>query len=94
LDIESAVAIGLIPDIERSRFAFVGNTSLAGAKMALVSRAALEAADAVARDVTYFELSTDPAYMEEYTAALFFPHTDASLFPSVTDDKVKSDKAL
>jgi uncharacterized 2Fe-2S/4Fe-4S cluster protein (DUF4445 family) len=83
LDIESAVAIGLIPDLERSQFAFVGNSSLAGARMALVSRAALQAADAMARDVTYFDLSADPVYMDEYMAALFFPHTDASLFPSV-----------
>jgi hypothetical protein len=28
-------------------------------------------------------LSSDPAYMDEYMAALFFPHTDAGRFPSV-----------
>lgn len=38
----------------------------------------------LARRVTYLELNTDPTYMDQYTAALFLPHTDVSQFPSVT----------
>jgi uncharacterized 2Fe-2S/4Fe-4S cluster protein (DUF4445 family) len=49
----------------------------------LLSCEASHAADEIARDITYFELSTDPQYMDEYMAALFFPHTDMSRFPSV-----------
>jgi hypothetical protein len=33
--------------------------------------------------MTYIELSTDPSYMDQYTAALFLPHTDATRFPTV-----------
>ena len=33
--------------------------------------------------MTYIELSTDPSYMDQYTAALFLPHTDLTLFPSL-----------
>jgi hypothetical protein len=33
--------------------------------------------------MTCVELSTDPAYMDQYTAALFLPHTDPARFPSV-----------
>ncbi len=36
-----------------------------------------------ARRMTYIELSTDPGYMDQYTGALFLPHTDLSRFPSV-----------
>jgi hypothetical protein len=43
----------------------------------------LKEAEAIARKITYFDLSADPGYMDEYVAALFFPHTDLSKFPSV-----------
>ncbi len=83
LDMTNAIAIGLLPDLPRERFSFIGNSSLAGAREMLLSRAALDAADEIARKTTYFELSVEPGYMDEYMAALFFPHTDLTLFPSV-----------
>lgn len=83
LNIQSAIAIGLIPDVAREKYIFVGNSSLAGARLNLLSRDASATLDQVAANMTYFELSTDPAYMDEYMASLFFPHTDAARFPSV-----------
>lgn len=82
LNIESAIRIGLLPDIDKSRFVFIGNSALCGASRMLLSYEALKAAEEIARKITNFELSTDNKYMEEYMAALFFPHTDLSLFPS------------
>ncbi|MFA5114688.1 MAG: ASKHA domain-containing protein [Candidatus Omnitrophota bacterium] len=83
LDVDKAVDIGLLPDLERRRFIFVGNSSLAGARQSLLSYQALAKAEEIARKITYFELSVEPGYMQEYMAALFFPHTDLKLFPSV-----------
>ena len=83
IDVPNAIAIGLLPDLEKSRFIFVGNSSLAGARQMLLSEEARRKADAIAKKVTYFELSVDPDYMDEYMAALFFPHTDLRRFPSV-----------
>ncbi|MBI5872747.1 MAG: DUF4445 domain-containing protein [Candidatus Omnitrophica bacterium] len=83
LNIESAVGIGLIPDVDRHKYIFVGNSSLAGARQALLSCQASLTSDEVAKNITYFELSTDPEYMDEYMAAMFFPHTDIKRFPSV-----------
>ncbi|MBN1913516.1 MAG: DUF4445 domain-containing protein [Candidatus Omnitrophica bacterium] len=83
LDIENSVRIGLLPDLERKRFIFVGNSSLAGARQILLSYEAMKKADSLARKTTYFELSVEPSYMDEYMAALFFPHTDLSKFPSL-----------
>ena len=37
LNIEKAVTIGLLPDIDRSKFAYMGNSSIVGAYMALLS---------------------------------------------------------
>ena len=33
--------------------------------------------------MTYLELSADNRFMDAFTSALFIPHTDESLFPSV-----------
>ncbi|MFH1458707.1 MAG: ASKHA domain-containing protein [Candidatus Omnitrophota bacterium] len=83
LDINHAVGIGLLPDLERSRIIFIGNSSLAGARQMLLSYEATKTANDIARKIIYFELSVDPGYMDEYMAALFFPHTDLKRFPSV-----------
>jgi uncharacterized 2Fe-2S/4Fe-4S cluster protein (DUF4445 family) len=83
LDIEKAINIGLLPDLPRSKFIFIGNSSLAGSREILLSGQAKTIANELAAKITYFELSVDPAYMEEYGQALFFPHTDLTKFPTV-----------
>jgi uncharacterized 2Fe-2S/4Fe-4S cluster protein (DUF4445 family) len=83
IDIDNAIKIGLLPDLERRKFAFIGNSSLSGARQILLSHDAMEKADEIAKKMTYFELSIDANYMDEYMAALFFPHTDLSRFPSL-----------
>ncbi len=83
LNIENAVDIGLLPDMPRELFTYVGNSSLAGSRMALMSGRSLGMAEEIARKMTYCELSTEAGYMDEYTAALFFPHTDAKRFGTV-----------
>lgn len=83
LDLDSATAIGLIPDLPREKFHYVGNASLIGSYMVAVSRECRRRQSALAERMTYLELNTDPAYMEEYTGALFLPHTDSARFPSV-----------
>jgi uncharacterized 2Fe-2S/4Fe-4S cluster protein (DUF4445 family) len=83
LDIDNAIAIGLLPDLDRSKFIFIGNSALAGAREILLSYEATKTSEEIARKITYFELSVDPGYMDEYMAALFFPHTDLNKFPTV-----------
>jgi uncharacterized 2Fe-2S/4Fe-4S cluster protein (DUF4445 family) len=83
LDIEKAVIIGLLPDLPRGKFSFVGNSSLIGAREILLSYEAQQAAESIARKMTYLELSVEPAYIEEYMSSLFFPHTDLSRFPNI-----------
>jgi uncharacterized 2Fe-2S/4Fe-4S cluster protein (DUF4445 family) len=85
LDIDKAVFIGLLPDIPRERIRFIGNSSLAGARLALLSTHAFNKAEAIAKHMTYFELSVHPEFMNEFVAALFLPHTQMELFPTVRD---------
>ena len=83
LDIDAAICIGLIPDLPRDRFHFIGNASLVGAFLVLVSQDYRKRQIELARHMTYLELNTSPDYMNQYTGALFLPHTDSTLFPSV-----------
>jgi uncharacterized 2Fe-2S/4Fe-4S cluster protein (DUF4445 family) len=83
LDVDKAIRIGLLPDLPRERFTFVGNASLLGAKIGLRFEKAREHARKVNPMMTSFELSGDNAYHEEFMSALFLPHTDLGLFPSV-----------
>jgi len=83
LDVEKAIFIGLLPDLPPERITFIGNSSLTGARMALLSRHAQARAKTLARQMTYFELSVDPKFYDEFVAALFLPHTDMDLYPTV-----------
>lgn len=83
LNIENAIRIGMLPDLPRERYEYIGNGSLRGAGLALLSEPLRNELDRIARMITYFELSTWPGYMDEFMASLFLPHTDGNLFPSV-----------
>ncbi|MEW5865503.1 MAG: ASKHA domain-containing protein [Bacillota bacterium] len=83
LNIRKAIEIGLLPDLPESVYQYVGNTSVAGAKMCLLYREARREVELVARRMTYLELSVGNTFMEEFVSALFLPHTDLALFPSV-----------
>jgi uncharacterized 2Fe-2S/4Fe-4S cluster protein (DUF4445 family) len=83
LNIEKAIIIGLLPDIPRDRFVFVGNGSLSGARMVNISTKMLLGSQKVAQMMTNIELSDNNDFNANYTAALFLPHTDEKLFPSV-----------
>ncbi|MDP3804729.1 MAG: ASKHA domain-containing protein [Candidatus Omnitrophota bacterium] len=83
LNIENSIFIGLFPDARRDVYEFIGNSSLAGARMSLLSREAFQKAESISKNITYVDLSSEPNYMDEYVASLFFPHTDLGRFPSV-----------
>lgn len=84
INLEHAITIGLLPDIPREKFSFIGNSSLKGANLVALDRSLFGQARTIARSMTNVELSEDPSYMDNFMAALFFPHTRAELFPSVT----------
>jgi len=85
LDLDQAITIGMIPDIPRDRYRYLGNASLTGTSMTLVSRSHRQRQLEIAHRMTNIELSTIPEYMDHYTAALFLPHTDSGRFPSIAD---------
>ncbi|MGE0085246.1 MAG: ASKHA domain-containing protein [Desulfococcaceae bacterium] len=83
LNIEKAVIIGMLPDIERSKFRYMGNSSVAGAYLALLSETLRKEAVQISSSMTYVDFSSNPMFMDEFTSALFLPHTNIKAFPSV-----------
>ena len=82
LDLERVTALGMVPEIAPERFVFLGNGSLLGAKLIAGSREVLRTARHTAETITYLELSVNAGFMDHYSSALFFPHTDLSQFPA------------
>lgn len=83
ININHAITIGLLPEIPPDKFEFVGNSSLSGAKMVLLSSKNLSKAEKIANNATNIELSNEPDFMNDYTSTLFLPHTHIERFPNV-----------
>jgi len=83
LNVERAIQIGLLPDMPWEKFKFLGNTSVRGAYMALLSRQARQEIAGIAQMMTYMELSADNRFTQEFVSALFLPHTQIEEYPSV-----------
>jgi uncharacterized 2Fe-2S/4Fe-4S cluster protein (DUF4445 family) len=95
VNVEKAVEIGLLPDLPQDalgeageaerwgRFRYLGNTSLRGAYHTLVSRQMRNDVRDIAGKMTYLELSADNLFYDQFTSAMFLPHTDIELFPTV-----------
>ena len=82
INTESAIAAGLLPDIPRDRFVYLGNASLGGAAQALLSSSVRTRISEVFKRATYVDLGSDPVFSDEFVSALFLPHTDADQFPT------------
>jgi uncharacterized 2Fe-2S/4Fe-4S cluster protein (DUF4445 family) len=86
---ESAIAIGMIPDLPPNSYVGLGNSSIGGASRILTSARCLEDVDNIRDQITYFELNVNQDFMNRFSAARFLPHTNPALFPSVKDWQAK-----
>ena len=81
VDLEKAMIIGLLPEIEPEKVTFIGNGSLMGARISAMTNRIRQDVIEVTRKMTNFELSETSSYMDNYVASLFLPHTDLKQFP-------------
>lgn len=79
----SAISIGMLPDIPVDTFEVLGNTSLGGAKVLLENPEAYERVMNIRQSITYIELNVNQEFMNMFSGAKFYPHTDRSRFPSL-----------
>jgi uncharacterized 2Fe-2S/4Fe-4S cluster protein (DUF4445 family) len=80
INIESAINIGLIPNIPRNKIIFAGNTSIKGAKLAAYFQKAFYKTAKIRARTTYYDLMGAHDYVDEFRKAMFLPHTDIELF--------------
>ncbi len=69
---KSACRIGLIPPVLLGRIQGIGNAAGEGAKLAALSRGALEAAERLAKNTKFLELATLPGFQDAYLSHLNF----------------------
>ena len=82
INMKNSVNIGMLPDVELTKYEYIGNSSLTGAYTMVLSDQAVAKCTELGANMTYLELSTHPGYMDSFVAACFLPHTDARLFPN------------
>ena len=93
VDLEKAITIGLLPEIDPAKVTFIGNGSLMGARMSSLTNRIRRDVGEVKAKMTNFELSETPSYMDHYVASLFLPHTDMNFFPKLKQ-RMDARKAL
>lgn len=71
--VESAIRIGLIPDVPQERVKSIGNAAGAGARLALLSEQELAQARELARKAEHLELAVSPDYQMELMERMMFP---------------------
>ncbi len=91
IDLDSAMTVGLLPEVDPARILYVGNGSLLGSWMSEMSNHIRRDVVEVVRNMTSFELSEMTDFKDQYIASLFLPHTDISLFPETCKRLQKTD---
>lgn len=80
---QSAITIGMIPDLPLSRYHSLGNSSLGGATRILEEPGCIDRVNGIRDSITYMELNVNQDFMNRFSAAKFLPHTDTKRFPTV-----------
>jgi len=83
INIKSAIIIGMFPDINITRYHFLGNTSIIGSYLTLLSEDRFKMSEKIADSITYIDLSVNMKFMERYIAGIFLPNTELKDFPTV-----------
>lgn len=89
VDLDSAMTVGLLPEIDPAKCMYVGNGSLMGCRMSELSNHIRRDVVKTLHMMTSFELSEVPSYKDQYVASLFLPHTDENLFTHSTERRKK-----
>lgn len=80
---ESAVNIGMYPDMDPARIHTAGNSSLDGARMLLLDRSILEELDEILELMSYVQFGAVEDFVHKMVAASALPHTDLERYPTV-----------
>lgn len=82
-DLESAITIGIFPDLPREYYTVMKNSSLDGARTVLLDYSRLAEGKKLAENIYCVQFASIPDFLVRMQAAKFIPHTDRNRFPSV-----------
>lgn len=69
---QSAMRIGLLPNVPLEWIHFIGNAASSGAQMILISRQCRDKACELARKIEYIEIANEPDFEAVFTDSMFF----------------------
>lgn len=84
-NLESAITIGIFPDLAREKFCCLKNSSLAGARELLLHRERMEDIRYFQETIYYIQFGSIPDFLIRMQAAKFIPHTNLEQYPSVME---------
>ena len=85
VSVESAITIGMYPDMEREKMINAGNSSLEGAQKLLLNKELLADIDQILEEMTYIQFAEVDDFLEQMVAAQALPHTDYKKYPTVME---------
>ena len=85
LNLDSAVALGLLPDLPRERYEIAGNASLSGAVLAMLDIGTRDAMEGWRDQLEVLELNQQPGFADCFASAMAIPYLDAGEFPNAPE---------
>lgn len=82
-DLESAITIGIFPDLPREKYRLLKNSSLEGAKILLLDHTRLTEAKSLSENIYCVQFASIPDFLIRMQAAKFIPHTDLNRYPTI-----------
>ncbi len=93
IDKESAMTIGMYPDIDPDDVVSLGNAAGVGAKLALLDSDRRAEAERIVDEVEYFEIAGTDVFQDNFMQSMYLPHEDFDLYPHVKE-KVRASRKL
>jgi len=81
----NAKFIGMIPDISDENIFQIGNAAGTGAQSLLLNKDLREKVKKLLKKIQYIEIATKEEFQKEFTNAMYFPHFNLELFPTLKE---------
>lgn len=84
-DLESAITIGMFPDLPREKYSCIVNASLDGARTLLLNRERMADIHRFSGTMYCVQFASIPDFLVRMQAAKFIPHTDMNRYPTIRE---------
>ena len=85
VDPESAMTMGLFPDVELDKVESLGNAAGIGAKLALLDGERRAEAERIVDEIEYYEIAGTDVFRDRFLESMYLPHQDFDAYPHVRE---------